>query len=545
MVVTNAPGLPSPSLARENISLDGGVSSLDGLIRRASRRWRHKRAWQIELSGDELTFEEIDNRSFALGEAIMARTGAVPGDTIAVMSLNTLDFPLTWLALTRRGITMIPLNPRYGSHDITHVLSLGSPVAVVVSSSLLENAMSIIDQERFPIVDLGTLVSDTQGAGSPAPVGDAEITGFAANIQFTSGTTGKPKGCVLGHDYWLAISHTLVEDFPHLGPEDVMLTAQPFYYIDPQWNVSAALYGGCELILLDGFHPSTFWERVRHYGVTYFYGLGLMPTLLLKMPEDPDDKNHRVRVIEASAIPPGIHRALEERWGVPWLEAFGMTETGADIYVTPEMSAELVGSGCLGIPRPHRDALVVDENGEPCAPGTIGELYLAGPGMMREYFQNPEATRSAFRDSWFATGDLVERDEQGRLYHRGRSKDMIRRSGENIAAVEVEDALSSYDEVGSVAVAGVPDELRGEEVFAVVVPQDSGVLADVSRHEDLISSLRARCQDDLAPFKIPRYWVLVESLPRSASERLLKNELDIADLLTRAIDTTTPHTTTQ
>jgi crotonobetaine/carnitine-CoA ligase len=165
--------------------------------------------------------------------------------------------------------------------------------------------------------------------------------------------------------------------------------------------------------------------------------------------------------------------------------------------------------------------------------------------MMKEYFQNPEATRSAFLDGWFATGDLVERDEQGRLYHRGRSKDMIRRSGENIAAVEVEDTLSSYDEVGSVAVVGVPDELRGEEVFALIVPRDPAVLADVSRHESLISTLRARCQGDLAGFKVPRYWVMVESLPRSASERLLKNELDVVGLLAGAADTSIPHATAQ
>lgn len=545
MVVTNAPSLPRRSLARDTIALDGGVTTIDGLIRRAARLWPDKSAWQIELSADRLTFAEIDNRSFALGEAIMAETGAGPGDTIAVMAPNTLDFPLAWLALTRRGVTMIPLNPRYGTHDIMHVLELGSPVAVVVATPLMERASDIIDQARFPLVDLGGLVADTAGAPPPHAGALDHDGSVAANIQFTSGTTGKPKGCVLGHDYWLAISHTLVEDFPHLGPEDVILTAQPFYYIDPQWNVSAALYGGCELILLDGFHPSTFWERVRHYGVTYFYGLGLMPTLLLKMPEDPEDLNHRVRVIEASAIPPGLHRALEERWGVPWLEAFGMTETGADLFVPPEMGEELVGSGCLGIPRPHRDALVLDENGDLCDSGKIGELFLAGPGMMKEYFQNPVATRAAFRDGWFATGDLVERDEQGRLYHRGRSKDMIRRSGENIAAVEVEDTLSSYDEVGSVAVVGVPDELRGEEVFALIVPRDPAVLADASRHESLISTLRARCQGDLAGFKVPRYWVMVESLPRSASERLLKNELDVASLLAGAWDTSIPHAAAQ
>ena len=543
--MTNGTTLPRPALARKTLELEEGITSLDGLIRRAARLWPSKVAWRIELSDDQLTFEDIDNRSFALGAEIMTQTGARLGDAVAVMAQNTLDFPLTWLALTRRGITMIPLNPRYGARDVAHVLELGRPVAVLVADSLTDRAHELIPASKVPLVELGPLVAGTVGSPRPTPPSRDEVATTAANLQFTSGTTGKPKACVLGHDYWLGISQTLVEDFPHLGPDDVMLTAQPFYYLDPQWNVSAALYGGCELVLLDGFHPSTFWERVRHYGVTYFYCLGLMPTLLLKMPADPEDRNHRVRVIEASAIPPSLHQGLEDRWGVPWLEAFGMTETGADIYVPPEMGQELVGSGCLGIPRPHRDALVVDENGALCPPGALGELYLAGPGMMQGYFRNEEATDKAFRDGWFATGDLVERDEAGRLYHRGRSKDMIRRSGENIAAVEVEDTLSSYDAVASVAVVGVADDLRGEEAFAVVVPRDPAIVKDISQQQPLVDSLRAQCEQDLAGFKVPRYWAFVESLPRSASERLLKNQLDVPGLLTGAFDTSATHTSTQ
>jgi len=545
MVVTEHFPLPSPSPARSTITLDGDVVTLDDLIRRAANLWPAKRAWQIELSDDQLTFEDINNRSWALGASIMEVTGARPGDRVAVAAPNTLDFPLTWLALTRRGLTMVPLNPRYGAKDLAHVLDLSEPVALLVASTLRESVSTSLGDTDLSVHDLGPLVAGTTGAPTPPAEVPYLDPSLGANIQFTSGTTGRPKGCELGHDYWLGISQTLVEDFPHLGPDDVMLTAQPFYYLDPQWNVSAALYGGCELVLLDGFHPSTFWERVRHYGVTYFYCLGLMPTLLLKMPEHPDDLHHSVRAIEASAIPPGLHRALEQRWGVPWLEAFGMTETGADIYVPPEMNEELIGSGCLGITRPHREALVLDSQGKPCEPGTIGELYLAGPGMMRGYFRDPEATTRAFREGWFATGDLVERDGQGRLYHRGRSKDMIRRSGENIAAVEVEDTLSGYPEVGTAAVVGIPDDLRGEEVFALVVPHGSVASIAEESPSDFIAALRTKCEKDLAPFKVPRYWLLVDSLPRSASERLLKTALDIPRLFATALDTNSPSGTTR
>ncbi len=135
------------------------------------------------------------------------------------------------------------------------------------------------------------------------------------NVQYTSGTTGPPKGCLLSHRYWMTLGISLIEEFPYLGEPDVMLTAQPFHYIDPQWNVVAALISGAELVVLDGFHPSTFWAQVRRYQVTYFYCLGAMPALLLAMPADPLEREHRVRVVQCSAIPPGRHAELEQRWG--------------------------------------------------------------------------------------------------------------------------------------------------------------------------------------------------------------------------------------
>jgi crotonobetaine/carnitine-CoA ligase len=190
---------------------------------------------------------------------------------------------------------------------------------------------------------------------------------------------------------------------------------------------------------------------------------------------------------------------LEERWGVGWYEAFGMTETGADIRVGAEEHDELVGTGCLGRPAAHREVKIVD-----------GELLLRGPGMMDGYLGLP----GVLRDGWFPTGDLARLDEQGRVYHLGRIKDMIRRSGENIAAHEVEEVLLSHPAVTLAAVVGVPDEIRGEEVKAFVV----GAVSE----EDLA----AYCAERLASFKVPRYWEFRDDLPRTPSERVAKQLLD-------------------
>ena len=298
--------------------------------------------------------------------------------------------------------------------------------------------------------------------GRPDPAG-------TANIQFTSGTTGRPKGCVLSHRYWTQLGGSLVADFPYLGARDIMLTAQPFHYIDPQWNVAAGLLAGATLVILDGFHPSSFWAKVREHQVTYFYCLGAMPTLLLRMPLDPADREHSVRLVQCSAIPPALHATLEDRWGVRWYETFGMTETGADLKVTDADHDELVGTGCLGRPVSYRRARIADAHGQPVAAGERGEIILAGGVMMDGYYGDPEATARVLPDGWFRTGDLGWMDPAGRVYYAGRLKDMIRRSGENVAAGEVEEVLLTHPEIRLVAVTGVPDELRGEEVKAFYV----------------------------------------------------------------------------
>src|SRR5690606_4708052 len=380
-----------------------------------------------------------------------------------------------------------------------------------------------------PATSLRAVVTtDELAAVAPAPPPDpfTPTPETPTNIQYTSGTTGAPKGCVLPHRYWTTLADDLATAFPAITSDDVLLTAQPFHYIDPQWNVALGLRSGATLVVLDRFHPSTFWQKVRDHGVTWFYCLGLMPTLLLRMPACPEDREHRVRAITASAIPPELHAELEQRWGVPWYEAFGMTETGGDIRMYPGDHDELVGSGCIGRPAAHREVVVADEHGVPVPRGTGGELLIRGTGLMHRYHDDPDATAEAFRGGWFHTGDIARMDEQGRVFYVGRTKDMIRRSGENIAADEVEQALLLHPDVESAAVVAVPDELRGEEVKAYVV------LAASRSPEELATF----CETKLARFKVPRYWSIVDSLPRTPSERVAKGRLREGDQRAGAYD---------
>src|ERR1700722_16267830 len=317
--------------------------TLVAALRHAAAAWPDRVAWIFDPGG-EFTFADVDRRSAGFARAL-ADPGVRPGDRIAVMITNQPAFPLTWLALARLGAVMVPVNTRYQTADAEHVLRACQASGIVAGSEfepLLRRLPADVPALRH-LYPSGAIAAAADSASASALAGDWEPgPGDTANIQFTSGTTGHPKGCVLPHRYWTQLAGGLVTEFPYLTAGDVMLTAQAFHYIDPQWNVAASLLSGAELVILDGFHPSSFWDKVREHRVSYFYCLGAMPTLL-RRPAAPRDREHAVRVVQCSAIPKDLHRELEERWGVPWYEAFGMTETGADLRVTELDHDELVG----------------------------------------------------------------------------------------------------------------------------------------------------------------------------------------------------------
>ena len=482
--------------------------TLPGLVRRAARAWPGRTAWIFDETGTTLTFRDVDDESDRLAGGLAAQ-GITPGDRVAAMLRNEPAFPLLWIALAKLGAALVPVNTNYRELDGAHVLrNSGARLAVAAPEFTALLTRIAPDLPVHTPQDLPRGTAPEHAAAAEAPT----------NIQYTSGTTGAPKGCVLPNRYWTTLAGSLIEEFPHLTEDDRILTAQPFHYIDPQWNVAAGLAAGATLVVLDRFHPKTFWPKVREHGVTWFYCLGLMPTLLLRQPPHRDDTRHRVRSVMASAIPRDRHTELEKRWGVPWYEAFGMTETGGDLRDTP--ADHLPGSGRIGRPIRARDVVIADEHGTPVPRGHTGELLIRGVGLMHGYHDNPEATAHAFRGGWFHTGDLATMDAAGRVTYVGRTKDMIRRSGENISADEVERALLRHPAVALAAVTPVPDELRGEEVKAFIVRKDENTTPD---------ELAEFCGTQLAYFKVPRYWTFPPDLPRTPSERIAKGVLDQLD----------------
>jgi crotonobetaine/carnitine-CoA ligase len=519
----------------------GTPQDLVALLDWAAGRWAERPVLIFDEFGETISFGQLAERTREMS-AVLQSIGVNQGDRVAVMLRNRPEFPITWLALARLGAVMVPLNVYYREADASYVLNDAGAVAMVTEAQFTDLAVLLRDTvasvrtivsvdtgvRSEEVLSLANLVERTRGAGFLARAVQPETT---VNIQYTSGTTGYPKGCVLSQFYWVRLGRVVAEGPPELTAEDVFLTAQPFYYMDPQWNLAGALAVGASLVVLDRFHPSTFWEKIRQYDVSFFYCLGMMPPALYNMPAGPQDRQHRVKGIACSAIPVRLHAALEERWGAPWYEAFGMTETGGDVRITATDHDDTVGSGCIGIPYHDREVRVLDGDGRPVARGKVGEMVLRGPGMMDGYFNNPDATNLAFRGGWFHTGDLVRRDENGRVFYLGRVKDTIRRSGENISSAEVEGVVMEHPAVAAAACVPVPDELRGEEVKVYVVLSEQSVSPDPP-------AIAAFCSERLAYFKVPRYWAFVVDLPRTPSERVAKGELvnGVDDLRLDAFD---------
>ncbi|MEV4168476.1 AMP-binding protein [Nonomuraea sp. NPDC049709] len=449
----------------------------------------------LRFPDTSLTFAAADERSDRLAGALIDK-GVRPGDRVAIMMDNVPGWPLSWLAILKAGAITVPVNVRYRAADLEHVLRDSGAVATVTTA---EHAPHLPGTVHL----LDALKNGTLRPTAPANPDDV------ANFQYTSGTTGFPKACMLTHDYWLRTAR-IAADQVRLRDDDVFMIAQAYSYMDPQWVTLLCLLGGIPLVVLPRFSASGFWASAREHGATLTYVLGTMPLLMHKQPPHPHDRDNRMRVVLCSGIQPDLHRTFEERWGTPWRELYGSTESGPDLVV-PIDAEETVGTGAMGLAPPGKEVELAAET---------GEILVRGVPMMKGYWNHPEATAHAFRDGWYHTGDLGFRDSHGYIHHAGRIKDMVRRGGENISCAEVESVLARHPAVLSAALVPIPDELFGElpKAFLQLRP---GHAATPETANSVIEHARER----LARFKIPAYVEFVEEFPLTPSARVEKRHL--------------------
>ncbi|WP_141811201.1 class I adenylate-forming enzyme family protein [Nocardia bhagyanarayanae] len=505
------------AIARDRMAMDPPIDTLVGLL--ASQAVSAPDREFLRFAEGSWTFGEVDDWTSRLARRLVAEDGVSAGDRVAIMLPNVVQWPIAWLAILKAGGVAVPVNSSYQRADLEFVLR-DSGARVIFTDAAHTPLVAEVRAANGDLEDVRIVEAASRGELDQYPADRPMVVvsgDTLANLQYTSGTTGFPKACMLTHDYWTRLGWVCA-NAADLGPDDVVLTSQPFSYMDPQWNTSLCLTIGAPLVVLPRFSASGFMADVRRHRATFCYVLGSMPTLLFKQPPAPEDRDNDLRLVLCSAIPVALHAELEQRWGAPWREIFGMTETGADLVSLPENTAD-VGSGRLGQPVPTKQVRVVDPEGREVAEGESGELITSGKPMMLGYWNRPEDTARVLRDGWLHTGDVAVREADSyRLV--GRIKDMVRRGGENIASAEVERVLERDDAVVATAVVGVSDELFGEEVKAFV-QLAPGVEESRATAERIIDGAR----NQLARFKVPRYVEFVADFPRTPSERVSKPAL--------------------
>jgi len=471
----------------------------------------------------EIVYEDFLSAVYRVANGFLS-LGVNKGDRVGILLQNCVEFPYAWLAANMIGAVMVPVNARFVEKEIEYILRHSGAKILVTSGEHLETAKSIradlpsletiisIDGRAEDILSFKDLLEASSSNLKPLEIGEGDL----AVILYTSGTTGAPKGCMATHAYFVNLARMEAELFGLTG-SDRVLTAQPFYYMDPQWNTLMVMTCSASVVVAEKFSTSRFWDDVRRYGVTCFYCIGSMTSFLFNLPPSPLDKQHKLRVVQTSGISPRIHKAWEERFNVPVYEVYASTETTVDIAV-PLGADRKAGTACIGRPVHYREARVVDDNDVEVPRGQVGEIVLKrGRGMMRGYYKDEASTEHAFRGGWFHSGDLGFVDEEGDFHFLGRKKDIIRRGGENISAASIEHVLMTHPAILEAAAIPVPDRIRGEEVKIYVVANPGSTLS----YEEIIRF----CEENMGAFKVPRYIEFRSSLPKTPSERVQKEKL--------------------
>jgi crotonobetaine/carnitine-CoA ligase len=468
----------------------------------------------------------------ALGQVAAAAlrlrdAGVRHGDLVMVTARTTPEYLICWLALTALGAVVVSVNPRSAPAELAGLAGQTRPRALITDAGLagLVTRAGLAGLLPLGTLDAGEVAGDWARAGSPGPassvLGAAVSPGDLAVLIPTSGTTGRSKLVMQTHRAYVLAG----EGFPYwmeLTARDRLMTSLPLFHINaPAYSMMGSLACGAGLILLPRFSASGFLDAARRHGATEFNAIGAMLEILMRQPPRPGDADTPLRLCYTGPAPARQRQEeMERRLGLRIVVGYAMSESPYGL-IWPHGTRPF---GTLGTVRQHpvhgviNHARVVDDADREVGPGGTGELLLRNPVLTRGYYGMPDETARAFTgDGWLRTGDLVTVDPGGAYTFVARKKEVVRRRGENLSPAEVEEVLEDHPDVLECAVVGVASELSEEEVKAFVVPAPG-------RQPDF-AALRAHTAARLAAFKVPRYWQLIDELPRTPTARVAKHRL--------------------
>ena len=436
-----------------------------------------------------------------------------PGATDLLSARNSVGLVVAWLGAIDAGLIPAAVNPDLTISELRYIGGELEPCCVAVDAP--EGAGSELAVEYgVPLVQVAQIEGAAPGKARPI---DPLKT---AAIVYTSGTTSRPKGVQVRHAAYTETGRSF-PSWVGLRGEDVLWACLPLFHINAQaYSLMTALAHGMPLAVTDRFHATTFWADAAELGVTAVNVIGAMLTFLEAQPQS-SFRESRLRLIYAAPAPaPEVRRRLQERFGVFITGGYGMSENTFGCAESPTSRDK---AGSIGRPRQpvaatfENQLKIVTPDGRDAATGEPGELHFRNPVLTPGYWRAPEITSAALVDGWLKTGDLGVRDDDGDISLVGRSKEMIRRRGENISPAEVEDALAVHPAVAAVAVFGIPSPSTEEDVVAAVVLRPG--------FSAIASELQAFARERLAPFKVPTEIAFVADLPLTATARVARDRL--------------------
>ncbi len=475
-------------------------------------------------AGTEITYAQADSEIQRLAETYRT-AGYGLGHRVAMLLENRPEHVLHRLALNSLGASVVPINPDYRPAETAYLLEHSEPVLLLTLGARLQQVEAALAESghrpSLYLPDDGApppAASSSAQAGLPTPATEAQIL-------YTSGTTGRPKGCILSHGYEVSCG----DWYARLGGlaalrrgEDRIYNPLPLYHLNAGVvSLLGAVASGCCQVQTDRFAPARWWREVKATRATIVHYLGIVAPMLLNQPASEADRDHAVRFGIGAGIEPELHSVFEKRFGFPLIEIWGMTEFCR--VLGDNHHPRQIGTRAFGKAVPGFDVRVVDDNDADVADGTPGEMVVrhsaATPrrGAFSGYLKNDEETERGWRGGWFHTGDTVWRGPDGMHHFVDRKKNIIRRSGENIAAAEVEATLLTHPDVAQAAVLAVKDEVREEEVLACVVMR-SGATG-----KEAAEAIFSHCNDRLAYYKAPGWIWFADTLPTTGTQKIQKH----------------------
>ncbi len=474
-------------------------------------------------TGRTLTYGQLKRDSEELGR-FLAGQGLAKGDKVALMLHNSYQAARLFIGVMYAGFTVSPLNLLSQRSQLAYVLDHSDAKLVFTSAEFFERLKQALEKlnRKIELIvidpDAEIIFGDENRSPDPLP---PVAENDEAMLMYTSGTTGKPKGCVLsqksvvaGGEYTSA-AHGLTD-------EDRVLCAMPLYHINGQIVTAVApLIHGGSVVMPRRFSASNYWELVSRYRCTW---INVVPTIIAYLLNGPDPRAQGLAVSQvkfcrsASApLPPDLHRAFEAKFGIGIIETFGMTETNAPCFTNPLDPAQRK----IGSPGPAfgNEAKIIDPaTGKTLPPGAAGEIMVRGDNVMTGYYKDPEATAKTLEpDGWMHTGDVGYLDGDGFLFVTGRIKELIIKGGENIAPREIDEALLRHPAVLEAAAVGIPDPDYGQEIMACVVLKPGAHCT--------VGELAAFSQRELGAYKAPKVIKLVDELPKGPSGKVQRLKL--------------------